>query len=309
MAATAGSRVRRPVLQWFGGKWVLRNWILDHLPPHAVYVEPFGGAASVLLAKSPAPVEVYNDLDGDLVNFFRVLQNAKQAAQLCQRLRLTLYSRAELATACAVLRDAGTSPDDRAWAFFVASWQGFGGGHPMRQSAGRWGRTRTSTAGQAQTVSKWLGAVDQIPIVIARFRCVQIECRDALAVLRDWDGPDTCFYCDPPYPLGTRKGEKNYAVEPDHDFHRVLVERLMELRGAALVSTYRSPLYDPLLEAGWRMYLREADCSASRAGRTRQVYDHARVSNRRTEALYVKPTGQGQLELTATPIREAGWQD
>jgi len=85
----------RPVLRYHGGKWRLASWIISHFPPHRVYVEPFGGAASVLLRKPRSYAEVYNDMDGEIVNVFRVLRDPARARELERVLRLTPFAREE----------------------------------------------------------------------------------------------------------------------------------------------------------------------------------------------------------------------
>ena len=112
----------RPALRWHGGKWLLAPWVTGFFPPHHVYVEPFGGAASVLLRKERAYAEVYGDLDAEVVNFFRVLRDDRLSQALIKALHLTPFSRAEFEVAYAPAR----SRVERARRLAVRSFMGFG---------------------------------------------------------------------------------------------------------------------------------------------------------------------------------------
>jgi DNA adenine methylase len=138
--------LRAPV-QWYGGKGNMVAKLLPLIPETHLYCEPYGGAGSLLFAREPAPVEVYNDLCGGLVNLFRTLQDPRRFKRLQHRLHHTLYSREEFCLALDTLKDPVASPDDRAWAFFVAQNQGFSG---KANSEGYWGRTFTSDRGNGR---------------------------------------------------------------------------------------------------------------------------------------------------------------
>lgn len=114
--------------KWFGGKFYLANWVIENLPPHDIYVEPFCGAANVLLNKPPSLIEVINDINNDIVNLFRAMQDEKRYIKLRRRLRNTPYARSEFYRAIEILHDRTSDDDDRAWAFYVVCTQGFGGG-------------------------------------------------------------------------------------------------------------------------------------------------------------------------------------
>jgi DNA adenine methylase len=145
----------RSVVRWYGGKGNMVAKLLRHVPDGGrPYCEPYMGGASLFFARRPAPVEVLNDLRGDLVNLFRCLQDPKTFPELAHRIRYTLYSRAEFARAIAVLNSDERDPVLRAWAMFVASNQGMSAKH---KAIGDWGRViRYSSQGISSTNNAWL---------------------------------------------------------------------------------------------------------------------------------------------------------
>jgi DNA adenine methylase len=277
------SRVMAPI-RWFGGKGKLAKQIVPLLPPSRVYVEPYCGAASVLWhLPEPRPIEVLNDLDGEVVNLFRCLQDRHTFAELRHRIVWTPYSLAEFRRALAVGPDA--PPVERAWAFYVRMNQGFGG---SAKTEGNWGRTFIEKGGMADTTNNWRGRMRRLDWWHDRLSRVQIDSRDALEVIRYWDTPDTTFYVDPPYVHSTRRSSDDYAVEQDDDHHRRLVETLLSIRGAAVVSGYDHPIYRPLADAGWRVHRVHTACSVQnkrgKGGAGSALREHPRV-----ETIWVKP--------------------
>jgi len=223
--------------------------LIPLVPKHRIYVEVFGGGASLLLAKEPSLVEVYNDLDAGLVNLFRVLRDPALFAEFRRHVQLTPYSRGEFYRYRELWR-AGQAPADpveNAVAFFVLARQNFGG-----RFGNSWGVTVTqSSRGMASTVSAWLSAIDLLPEVAERFLRVQIECLDWRRLLPIYDTAETFFYLDPPYLPSTRKGGQ-YTHELSESDHEDLVDALLALKGKALISGYANPLYTKLEAAGWR---------------------------------------------------------
>lgn len=234
----------RPPLRYFGGKWQLADWIMQYFPQHKVYVEPFGGGASVLLQKPPAFLDVYNDLNGDVVNFFKVLRN--QEADLIRAIELTPYSREEHRLS----KNLDTDTDlERARKFYVWSWQGRGRGGARLQGGWRFmrGDNRHNT-----TVYDW-NNFDHLWSVAYRLKQCQIENKDALNVIKAYDGADTLFYVDPPYLMATRgkkdgklSGKQQYAFDFTLEQHRQLAYTLNSITGMAIVSGYNSAYYDEL---------------------------------------------------------------
>lgn len=222
------------------------------------------GGASLFFARDPAPVEVLNDLDGDLVNLFRCLQDRSRYEELRHMLQHTLYSRAEFGRAIETIKGAETDPVRRAWAFFVARNQGMSG---IALTVGNWGRTFDSRDGMAMTTKKWTTRLSMLDEFHERLMRVQIDNRDGIEVIRYWDSPDTVFYVDPPYHSETRVTLDAYAHEPDDEHHRALVSTIIECAGAVVLSGYAHESYRPLEECGWRRVDFETSCYA--AGRTR----------------------------------------
>jgi DNA adenine methylase len=204
----------------------------------------------VLLNRTPAPVETYNDIDGEVVNFFRVLR--EEPAELTRLIALTPFSREEFFLAVSA-PDHGVSRLERARRFYVRARQARTG-LAQTASLGRWANCRnTSRAGMSGVISRWLGGVDGLPEIGERLMRVQIENRPALDVIRLYDGPDTLFYCDPPYLHETRGDSKAYGFEMDEAHHIELAAVLNRIAGKAAISGYRCALMDRLYK-GWRRY-------------------------------------------------------
>lgn len=189
-------RLRSPIT-WFGGKGILAPKIVPFFPPHTCYVEPFCGGASCLFAKAPSPVEVINDVNSDIVNFFRVLRDAQKFEEFHRLTALTPYSREEYARYRTDWRTKWQECADdveRAYRWYVIARMSFAG-----EFGRSWGRSvSTSRLGIANAVAQWLSIVDMLPAIAERVRTVQIEHGDWLKVLEDYDTPDTLFYIDPP---------------------------------------------------------------------------------------------------------------
>lgn len=228
--------VNRPLLRYFGGKWLLAPWIIAYMPPHHLYVEPFGGAASVLLQKSPAYSEVYNDLDGDVVNLFRVLQTS--APELERLLRVTPFARSEFQLAY----QPSTDPVERARRLLIRSWLAHGANGAFQKTGFRTNITRTRNTCPAQDWRRW---VDHLDMFVERLRGVTVEERPASEVIRGHDSPETLFYVDPPYPHETRQSTR-YRHEMNDTDHRVLADQLHNVKGMVLLSGYPGALYEQL---------------------------------------------------------------
>jgi DNA adenine methylase len=228
------------LIRWAGGKGRQLNDLLPLIPNTRVYVEPFGGGASVLLNRTRSPVEVYNDLDYALVNLFQCVRD--YGGELSEVLSLVPYSRVEFERCLSF--DGITDPVRRAAAFYTVINQSISGKRLARK--GDWARGRLDNL-----ANRWVERIENLGGIIERVRGVQIECRDALDILGEWDGDDVTFYCDPPYVLDTRSKRKYYAVEPGDEYHQELVDVLLEVRGAVVLSGYNHPVYSRLLDAGW----------------------------------------------------------
>lgn len=241
---------RRIVFGWYGGKFSHLEWLLPLLPEAHHFCEPFAGSAAVLLNRDPAPVETYNDIDGEVVNFFRVLRDDPEL--LARQIGLTPFSREEFYHSLS--KPIGKLTDlERARRFFVRARQARTG---LAQTAtlGRWANCKnTSRSGMSGVISRWLGGIEGLDDIGARLLRVQIENRPAVDVIRLYDSKDTLFYCDPPYLHTTRGDSKAYGFEMDEEQHHGLAAALRRVQGKAAISGYRCELMDRLYR-GWRRF-------------------------------------------------------
>jgi len=246
---TARRRRRLIAFGWYGGKFSHLNWLLPLLPPCHHYCEPFGGSAAVLLNRPPSPVETYNDIDGEVANFFRVLRDQKD--RLTEAIGLTPFSREEFYLSIST-KGEEVSDLERARRFFVRARQARTG-LAQTASLGRWANCKnTSRAGMSGVVSRWLGSIEDLPAIALRLLRVQIENRPAVEVVKLYDHRDTLFYCDPPYVHASRGDSKAYGFEMTDAEHRQLAGTLRGVKGKVAVSGYRCDLMDALYQ-GWRL--------------------------------------------------------
>lgn len=255
-----------PLMRYHGGKFRLAPWIIAHFPEHQTYVEPYGGAASVLVQKAPAPHEVYNDLDDDVVNVFRLLREPGTAAELARLCELTPYARAEHELA----QQPASEPLERARRTLFRAWAGFGSAGATKGRSGM--RTFTGAESRYKPVSEsWTRAAALIPRFAQRLRHVIIENRPALEVMRDHDGRATLHYVDPPYLPETRTigSTRYYRHEMAPAEHQALLSTLQDLEGMVVLSGYDSPLYGDAL-SGWHQTSRYAAAS-SRHGSVKRM--------------------------------------
>ena len=273
----------RPVFRHYGGKWRLAPWIVQHLPPHELYVEPFAGAASVLMRKPRAPGEVLNDLDRRIVAVFRCLRDPVLAERLRRQVALTPFALAEYEEAAAETDDLV----EQARRTLVRSCMGYGSAGLLGFACG----FRRRAYGYRQTGAlDWAGWPETVPAFCARLQGVVIDARDALAVMQDHDVPEAVHYVDPPYVIASRAhNAPSYRFEMDEAAHRALLERLRALRGAVVLSAYRHPLYEEVLR-GWRCIERPAHTMT--ASRAVEVLWLNREACRRLEAARLQPLWQ-----------------
>jgi DNA adenine methylase len=234
---------KRLAFGWYGGKYSHLDWLLPLLPPAFHYCEPFGGSAAVLLNRPPSPVETYNDIDGEVVNFFRVLRETPE--ELIRAIALTPFSRKELEIACSRSTD-DLSPLERARRFYVRARQ-TRTGLAQTASPGRWAYcVLTSRAGMSGSISRWFGGIRELFYIADRLLRVQIENLPALEVIKKYDSPQTLFYCDPPYPHRARGDSKAYAYEMSDKDHEQLADLLHSVKGMVAISGYHCDLLDRL---------------------------------------------------------------
>lgn len=299
----------RPVVRYHGGKFRLAPKLVRLFPAHRVYTEVFGGGASVLMHKPRSYAEIYNDLDGEVVNVFRVLQNPRQAARLEHKLRLTPFARREFEMGYKSTR----SEVERARRTIIRSFMGFGSDSITRLKASRAGfNTRISSvmatgfrwdANRRGTTpaSDWASYPLQIPFFCQRLQGVVIENRDAFTILEKMDGSDALHYIDPPYPISVRAigngttPEHRYRHEMTDDDHVRLADLLSRLKGMVIISSYPGSLYDELFKGWQRVAWTGGQFCGLKSG-----------SRTRTECIWLNKAASDGLRQQSLFFQEAG---
>ena len=291
----------KPAFAYYGGKTRLAPWIVGLLPPHEVYVEPFAGSAAVLFAKPPVRHEVLNDIDGQVINFYRLLRERPDELEVA--CRLTPYARDE--HLAADFDEPGIDDLERARRWWCRSTQGFG------QSATRATGWSISTAQRTPRMSQITRRIERFAEMAERLRHVFIESKPALDII-DRFGTDerACLYVDPPYLAEARTALNCYRHEMQTpDEHRALADALHGCRAAVVLSGYASPLYDDDLFIDWHRTERQVVRRAGN-GRTTRLANAVEVlwSNRPLEALGALPLGDRALndELVTHATGKAG---
>lgn len=223
---------------------MLAPWIIAEMPPHRVYVEPFGGAGSVLLRKPRSYAEVWNDLDDNVVNLFRVLRSGR-ASELVDQLRLTPFASVEFAAS----HQPSYEPVERARRLVVRSFMGFGSNSHQRTSGFRANSNRSGSI----PAHDWANYPDALDDIVDRLRGVVVLNRDAQEVMANHDSRDTLHYVDPPYVSATRGPGRDYAFEMTDSDHAGLLDFLDGLTGMVMLSGYPSALYDDRLRLWTRI--------------------------------------------------------
>lgn len=279
-------------IKWHGGKYYLRKWIIGLMPPHLHYVEPYFGGGGILLARDPdrnwmgtvheklaaalqGCSEVANDIHGDLINFWRVLQNEEDFESFRRRIELTPFSEAEFEDALEYSGNEHSGNEhsgnehsgnensgneklasvnlrvERAVRFFILARQSRQG---LMKDFATLSRNRTRSRMNEQ-VSAWLNVIDGLPDVHRRLRNVVILNQKACDVIRKQDGPHTLFYCDPPYVHETRSTTGEYTFEMTEAQHAELLEILAGIDGKFMLSGYQCDLYRKWeQQQGWKRH-------------------------------------------------------
>ncbi|WP_392559318.1 DNA adenine methylase [Orbus mooreae] len=262
-------KIKHPAIRYHGGKWRIAPWIIGFFKEHTCYVEPFGGAAGVLLRKPRSYAEVYNDVDGEIVNLFRVLQNKEQRERLQELCILTPYHRDEFCLAYKPTDDN----IELARRTVIRACMGFGSAGATKQTTG----FRIDSKREYSLASHlWTRFPANIACVGEHFAGVIIENRPAMTVMLNHDTPTTLHYIDPPYLHSTRKmGDRAYSFEMSEQDHVELLTFVQTLKGRVVISGYDSDLYNDLLK-DWSKHTKQAQISAGRG------------TGLRTECLWIK---------------------
>ena len=275
-------------MPWYGGKASYVGWLLPLLPEATTYVEPFAGAAAVLLNRPPAKnLDVLNDLNGRLVHLFRTLRDHSDDLQLA--LALTPYSREEYALC---VKDDPTLDDiERARRTYTAYYQAYGGGG--QESVTGWRRHTNGKMGKSQ-YRVLRDKIDNLGVFIDRLRDVQIESRDAIQVIREFGrDPAALLYCDPPYMGSEREsmGSK-YVHDMDESDQCRFLQAVVGCSARVAISGYRSPLYDEYI-GHWRQ---SEKAVSNRTAKKDVQADGSYKSSARTEILWMNYDPNGEVE-------------
>lgn len=273
------TEIKRPLLRYFGGKFQLRHWIVQHFPEHRFYAEPFCGAASILLAKVPAiGGEIINDLNGDIINLFKVMRDDAQSARLQRLLEWTPYSYAELLAS----RESIDDPVERARRLCVRSFMGIEGAGVRGTASGfRMGNVdlrRLDSNGKRtfrNCARDWVNWIDHLPLIRKRLAKVMIYDRDALEFIEMMGAPDCLQYIDPPYHPETRSRQhrgSRYAVELSKERHSDLIQILLKSPSKIVLSGYDHESYLPLGKACWRRVEKDYRANMSEGRRTEVLW-------------------------------------
>lgn len=248
------------LLNYPGAKWGMAKEIVALMPKHRTYLEPFFGSGAVLFNKPPSAIETVNDIDGDIVNFFRVLR--EQPDELAGMIWMTPYAREIFDDAH---KNRGTDPLDRAYRFAIRSKMGHG--FKTYEKTG----FKVDVHGRqgAYAVRYWNRLPGFIHEAAERLKEVQVENRPALDLIRRYNYGNVLIYADPPYLLDTRGG-RQYRYEMSEQDHVELLAALKEHKGPVILSGYPSDLYDQELKGWWTV--------------TRKSYNQN--ADRRTEVLW-----------------------
>lgn len=300
---------KSPIIPYYGGKVKQAARIAALFPEHTTYVEPYGGAGSVLFAKPPSPIEIFNDLHNGIYVLYKTLRDPVQYERLRVALELTPYSRAEFEACARTWEEEGLDDVERARRFFVVARLAWSGIIETKNPSMKMSYTHPSR-GMPLAVSSYLSGIDRMETAHLRLRRVQIERRPALELIDRCDGPETLFYLDPPYIPGTCDPAYRYAMSVED--HQTLRDRLLALKGKAVLSIYDHPIYQDLLQHGWtRIEIGTiAQAPQTFSARTRKLIEQVRgalTKPKRVETLYLnfspvpsgKAVAQGEAPSTS----------
>lgn len=229
----------KAILKYPGGKWRISDWIISHFPEHKVYLEPFFGSGAVFFKKSPAYIETINDLDGNIVNLFRVCrENPEELASL---ISITPFARDEF-IACYIPSD---DPIEQARRTLVRFHQSFGTSNSSKRS---W--KNVQTYGGPRCATMWNYLPETILECFDRLKNAQIENKNAIELIERYNNENTLIYIDPPYLQSTRK-RNLYAFEMSNTSHKEMLDVILKSKSKIILSGYDNDLYNSVL-TGWR---------------------------------------------------------
>lgn len=263
----SGDSNKKIAFNYFGGKFTWVDHIIKYFPDHIHFIDVFCGSLAITLNKEPSNIDTANDINSEVINFFRVLR--EQPDQLLQLLKLTPISREEY-NICWTSTVNGISDLEKARRFYVRVRQSYCGLGIQRKNKG-WHMVKTqSRANMGETVSKWRNAIIKLEDVIDRLTSIQIENKDFRKLIFDIDYPGAFFYCDPPYPLDCRKSHNDYKYDFKKSDHEDLAEILHSIKGKAMISGYRSSKTMMDLYKDWRLIVFPSKANNIRSGKVEE---------------------------------------
>lgn len=244
-------------LRWYGGKRRLAKKLLKLMPDHRSYVEVFAGGAALFYAREPKGLEVLNDLDEGITNFYRVLRDEKLLKKFHFAISLTPYSQAEFEF-CKKSWWKCEDPVEKARRWFAVNRMCFGG-----IMGGGFARSKKGLVYGHSTLNGFLKTIDRLPEIHERLSQVHIDRQDFREVVKRYDNSEAFFYLDPPYVHDTRKTKSDYAHEMTNEDHEDLVEMLLRIKGKVMLSGYVNDIYGVLETAGWERRDYQAVCTVA----------------------------------------------
>jgi DNA adenine methylase len=247
----SGVRNRKIAFNYFGGKFTHADWIIKHLPASKSYVEVFAGSAVILLNRKPARIETLNDINKVITNFFTVLRDNPD--ELINKIFLSPYSLDEYRNCFQNINDGDNI--ERARRFFVVVNQSFNGSY-SRQTGWKIS-TKETRANTSEAISRWISKVPNLLAIVERLRRVQISNYDFRLMFEKFDGPETLFYCDPPYMHDTRCNNNEYEFEMSENDHLDLIQLFKNAKGKVALSGYDNDLYNSSLGGYYKTIAKE----------------------------------------------------
>ena len=233
----------KPIIKWHSYNRKTLRWIVEHLPPHDTFLEPFGGACQIILAKPPCGLEIFNDLDGDVIAFWKTVQTSWISFQ--RKLSLVPYSHRAFERYC-LTEAKGTT--DRAVAFYVSMKQSMTKAYERRPKADWFLETRVNQRGMAAHVSEWLADIDRdLPAVIERLRTVQFTQMDAIDFLETLEERNSLVFCDPPYYEDCSVDLRRDGFEMSQGAQVRMLDRLIFMKSNVAILGRHCDLYDEKL--------------------------------------------------------------
>lgn len=253
------------ILHYPGSKWSMTSKIISHMPEHNTYLEPCLGSGAVFFNKPRVPLETINDLDGNIVNLFKVIRERPE--ELAQAVYWTPYAREEYNLS---YQPGGENDLERARLFLVRCWMARGAKTSDRTG---WRHVIDFDSRPLSAAHEWQKLPEKIITVTERLQGVQIECQPATKLMERYRKANVLIYLDPPYLLSTRS-KRMYKHEMKVADHEELLHAALLHPGPVLLSGYAHQLYDDALK-GWERHTFEANAEAGRV---------------RTEVLWINPT-------------------